>query len=390
MLSCEQDPTDSVIPVPGLKDDLTTIEMQVDDNSLHVVDVQVGHVVDRFVVDSGAELSAINSNRFSALTLTKRKLVWVATTIGIPRPRWSGYIRQSVSIGGHQLPGVRWIKSDFRGPLREFAGVLGRDALQQFVLQLEYSSGSTRLITREAFASLSDDLLKSQYTRTSVTADARMRMRIGGTEIPVLLDLGKNFSIELAEPPSSAVFVGDSILPVADFFGRTSALRVYEVPTVEVGRFEHNRVSIEVPERLTWWRRPKHAIVGVAFLRTADWYIDLTGGELWYRPSATARYDRFSGTAIEIEGRMSEESDARLVVTKIPSRSPLYWEFGVRDGDEIVTVNGSEPFTIDSTGATGNSTPEFMKLLWLDFETVTIRRDGEIIEISQRARAEHL
>lgn len=351
---------------------------------LPTVEATIGDRTGTFLVDTGAETSVIDP-RFARET--------GISGVGVPmvvRAVHSYGIRPVVTLDGELqledavVSGVEWIVINLRKLpfLGELDGVLGRDVLRHGIIVLEGDSRRGSFADPITFLQSTPEGF-ARFESVAISEDARVALAIQGNTWRTLVDTGFTRGISLRGPTDEFdVLMGEGPPSSYDALGRSRTGSVLLASVARLGGYEIPDMAVEKHTPYSASRR--QALMGVDFFRDATVVISLSDKTMWFRFDEDARFDRLSTTAMQAavyhDGRTVRRSDTfRFVIEEIDPINPLHTEFGVRAGDEIVTVDGVT--MIDTSESEYVDPVAVDRLFSLDLESLVARRDGSRLEL---------
>ncbi len=247
-------------------------------------------------------------------------------------------------VGGYRIEGLLGKAVDFQttelGSLSDAQGILGSDALSQFVVIIDYPHASWRLLEPQLFAPPPDatpvalDLaLLSHLPFIPVTVNGRSKR--------FLLDTGARSTIVVRGSDDD-----DDLIPATlkshvthgglriGFGGAADTTPGYADFGIAGVTYRQVPVTVATNGDGIFSDRGFEGILGVPFLEHFRVTIDYPGHRVFFEQLIP-----FSNAPVQSLGLVPSLSGGRLVVRGVETNGPAY-KAGVQVGDEVASVNG--------------------------------------------------
>lgn len=290
----------------------------------------------RFVLDSGASLSAIDTSLAEALGLPHAGGDAPEVTDTLGRSRSLPLVEaETLSIGGVTFESMRLVTADMPPELRD--GIIGCDVLSGVRISLDPKRRSAVLRppgTRPKMQGRPLDVLRDSSGLPYITG------RVDGTPVRLLLDTGSRCALALTPADASACSIR-----LGDGTGYYCAVRggfaheiqpVRPVSVLDIGGVKATGLYARIGGR--------RSLVGSAVLSQVKLGFDLPGGKVYIAP--------YSRRAVDVGQRLctglqiGQTEDGELRVISVAADSPAD-RAGVRSGMRITHINGRPAKGID-------------------------------------------
>jgi predicted aspartyl protease len=255
----------------------------VGDGVLLEVDVQVNGTAVRAVIDSGAQVSAVDAALAQRLKLPRTTaLPFLAYGVS-GDPALTHTVALDLAVPGFSASGVRAATLDLHGLSgvggRDFAMLIGHDILSRMVVEANMPARQVRLLPPGAY----------QPPRDGLTVPIQMRhgaplvaVRVeGGPAVRVLLDTGASNLLALSSATARRIGLAaaDRQLGAAASVGvgGVSINRQVRVRTLDLGALTVRDAPVQIyaPSQAA-----KEGLLGSGFLRGYRYALDLPGRQL--------------------------------------------------------------------------------------------------------------
>jgi hypothetical protein len=216
-------------------------------NGLMLIDSEVAGIEGLAIVDTGAQLEAINSRFLEAEGLEfkkDRKL----TVVGVHgKEKRSSYREIEAGIFGSRVTFTRLVELELGPP--EYQLLLGSSFLDTYIFQFDYVNERMRLITKDSL-----DLKAIRNIEAKLDRDSNsLLVRVGleeDTETWLMMDTGSNGGVLIDRPLASRLDWIDTYPKVDGIsIGAVSSgeMEYFRVPLITVGPFELENALVSIP-----------------------------------------------------------------------------------------------------------------------------------------------
>jgi predicted aspartyl protease len=252
------------------------------------LNARIGDVPVRALIDSGAQISAIDQGLAERLGLP-RTLAAPVLAYGLSgAPTLTGTVRLDLTLPGLAVPRLRAAALDLARLAaltdRPLDLILGRDLLSVLALEADFARGAARLIARDAFR---PDARARAIPLTRRGGAPTLPAQIEGRKLDLLVDTGSSGGIALSEPAARRA----GLLDPGRTQGTTGSVgigglvidRTVMANAVEVAGETFAALSIQVYRHARAAPAPD-GIIGLGWLRAWRIDLDLTGRRLGLAP----------------------------------------------------------------------------------------------------------
>lgn len=275
-----------------------------DREGLLEVDVAVNGNAVRAVIDSGAQVSAVDRELAEHLAL-RRNVTAPILAYGVSgAPALTHTVRMDLAMPGLAVPGLRAAVLDL-GPIlamtgRDFRLLIGRDLLGQVVLEADFQRVRTRLVAQHAYSPPRDARLIPLRMRGGAPM---VSVQVEGAEpIEVLVDTGATGLLALSETAATEAGLlapGRRITRAHSVsLGGFSLDRMVTARSLRIGDLSVTRTPVQI------YRPAAHAsapagLLGAGLYRRFHLALDLAGGRLLLTPPTPLIVPRLSEQSSE-------------------------------------------------------------------------------------------
>lgn len=212
-----------------------------------LVETEVAGIAGLSILDTGAQLEAINAGFVESQGLEFRKDRKVTVEDVFEQEERSTYREIPATIFGSAVMFTRLVELDLGPP--EYQLLLGANFVENYVFQFDYVNERMRLITRDSV-----DLKATRNIETRRERDTEsLLVRVGlqdDDEAWLKMDTGYNGGILINRDLASRLDWIDTYAKVeGEAFGATGSgrLEYFRVPSIAVGPFELENVLVAIP-----------------------------------------------------------------------------------------------------------------------------------------------
>lgn len=252
--------------------------------------VRVNGAPVRAVIDSGAQLSAIDAGLAGRLGLDRIMAAPLLAYGVAGKPRLTHTVRLDLTLPGLGVPGLRAAVLDL-APMaavsgRDFQMLIGRDVLRHAILEADFPLGRARFLAPGQFRPAHDAVAVPLALHTGGPV-ARVQIE-AAPPLDLLVDTGAVGDLALSEAlarrtgltgPGRAVRQGHSVS-----LGGLNPQRTVLASTVRLGALSLRNVEVQIYAPAASAPGPG-GLIGAGLLRPFRAALDLPGRRLWLTPA---------------------------------------------------------------------------------------------------------
>ncbi|MCX7656563.1 MAG: hypothetical protein N2Z76_08575 [Treponemataceae bacterium] len=365
------------------------LEIEIKRDHPPLILLQIGEELYKFLIDTGSSCSAVGYH------ITKNfKNHWKGFVLAsnlYSRISLHNYIsiKEKIKLGSLLIPdNYRWLVIDKKTSdylSRDgIDGIIGMDILSNFALILDYQQEQGFLLN--SLISLEMKKRLNLLDSTDITMKNRspqITLRIGKERYFFLIDTGASFSALLykkiphIEWEKQTIFYKSELTTLNqeeenDFF------RIAKINNIMIGNKRIENLIARINYKISF----SNIIgsLGINFLQEGIFLFDFINKRLYFHiPDNYCFYADATGLLKCTFFSNSEENDKSigfLLIKEIDSENPLFSKYKLRVGDKIIRIDNKEIIMKKQSNKININ-----ELFNLNFETITIERDGNIFHI---------
>ena len=212
-----------------------------------MIDTEVGGIAGRSIVDTGAQVTAINGRFLESADLSFKTGRKVTIEGVFSKEKRSTYRRVPAKIFGAPVTFSRLVDLDLGPP--DIQLLLGADFLDTYIFQFDYTNERMRLITKDGVDLKAIKNVDAKKDRDSGSLLVRVNLEEGANAW-LLMDTGANGGILIDRSFARRLDWIDTYASedgVASGAISNSKLESFRVPSIQVGPFGIENVLVSIP-----------------------------------------------------------------------------------------------------------------------------------------------
>ncbi len=306
------------------------------DKQKALIDIEIDHVNTKFILDTGAGISALIDS--TVIDFKNKKIGILGSVKGADRKKIKNKFL-SVSLKNNLFESDNKVLTFIKMPIsdcglkKNYSGILGMDVFfdKKLSIQIDFSNNKLCNISDVQIQDLLNDknyhLIKSVCKRSQII----IFVTIEGKEYPFKLDTGYSGNIIIPYSPELK-FKNTNSIELNGFLYQTASSNtygkeiLYEKMPVSFGDFEFET-------KISTSTSIKAQNIGIEFIKGFDWIIDYNNNKVYIKRNQNKIYNQFSR---KISYYSKSIKNNLLITTKEKSQT----KFNLND--RIVSVNNQK------------------------------------------------
>ncbi len=355
-----------------------------------MVDVELGGRQWRFAVDTGSTHSSISSRVAKAVGVQCYRGVALyesaAPHYGV---ELKATLKSNLCVAGSTINNITWALMSKKNSRRfegYVDGILGLDVLRNLIIRLDYGNKLGEMLGTNWRERISTE----NYEHIRMDPFAYLEIEIDNKKRRTRVDSGGEYTMMLRKKKPQTAWSADSIIPqgLAYGKGREGQLVVGSIPLVRLGNKTLANVAFEEQYLLF---SNSDVFIGSYFLSEGVFILDFLDQACYFKFAENYQLSRQAASALKLRVDVSindqnGKTSGKIEVKSIHEKNPLATEYGIRQYDRIVSVDG-ESLIVASTNPQASDFYRFVDtLVHIRFKTLSVQRGDSVLVIYNQKR----